>query len=149
MVKAGCAGRRVLLFYGDAAREISPCRREFSQILLTEGKRCAIIIKLMKQLGVAQLVARYLGVVEAVGSSPVTPTSRRVRKHAVYGLFSLPVNCACPLPVHYCPEDAFCPQLVFIKRIFLSLPSGSGGGVSFLEKSRTFAIASLARAFAS
>ena len=87
--------------------------------------------------------------VEAVGSSPVTPTSRKVRKHAVYGLFSLPVNCACPLPVHYCPEDAFCPQLVFIKRIFLSLPSGSGRGVSFLEKSRTFAIASLARAFAS
>ncbi len=26
-------------------------------------------------LGVAQLVARYLGVVEAVGSSPVTPTN--------------------------------------------------------------------------
>ena len=88
------------------------------------------------------MVARYLGVVEAVGSSPVTPTSRKVRKHAVYGLFSLPANCVCPLPVHYCPEDAFCPQLVLISRIFLSLPSGSGGGVSFLEKSRTFAIAS-------
>ena len=82
-------------------------------------------------------------------SSPVTPTSRKVRKHAVYGLFSLPENCGCPLPVHYCPEDAFCPQLVLISCIFFSLPSGSGGGVSFLEKSRTFAIASLARAFAS
>ena len=28
------------------------------------------------RLGVAQLVARYLGVVEAVGSSPVTQTSK-------------------------------------------------------------------------
>ena len=96
-----------------------------------------------------RLVARYLGVVEAVGSSPVTPTSRKVRKHAVYGLFSLPENSVCPLPVHYCPEDAFCPQPVLISCIFLSLPSGSGGGVSFLEKSRTFAIASLALALAS
>ena len=33
------------------------------------------------------MVARYLGVVEAVGSSPVTPTSIKVRKHEVYGLF--------------------------------------------------------------
>ncbi len=31
-------------------------------------------IKSIKDLGVAQLVARYLGVVEAVGSSPVTQT---------------------------------------------------------------------------
>ena len=30
-----------------------------------------------KRLGVAQLVARYLGVVEAVGSSPVTQTILR------------------------------------------------------------------------
>ena len=31
-------------------------------------------IQSIKDLGVAQLVARYLGVVEAVGSSPVTQT---------------------------------------------------------------------------
>ena len=31
-----------------------------------------------QHLGVAQLVARYLGVVEAVGSSPVTQTMRSV-----------------------------------------------------------------------
>ena len=37
---------------------------------------CAIIPLAEKKqhLGVAQLVARYLGVVEAVGSSPVTQT---------------------------------------------------------------------------
>ena len=40
-------------------------------------KRCGIII-FAKWLGVAQLVARYLGVVEAVGSSPVTQTSLNV-----------------------------------------------------------------------
>ena len=34
-----------------------------------------VIIKLLN-LGVAQMVARYLGVVEAVGSSPATQTSR-------------------------------------------------------------------------
>ena len=33
----------------------------------------------MKRLGVAQLVARYLGVVEAVGSSPVTQTENAFR----------------------------------------------------------------------
>ena len=36
-------------------------------------------------LGVAQLVARYLGVVEAAGSSPVTQT--KARKHSAFGLF--------------------------------------------------------------
>ena len=35
-------------------------------------------IQSIKDLGVAQLVARYLGVVEAVGSSPVTQTSLNV-----------------------------------------------------------------------
>ena len=50
------------------------------------GKYCG---KILRAIGVwRRLVARYLGVVEAVGSSPVTPTSRKVRKHAVYGLFS-------------------------------------------------------------
>ncbi len=40
---------------------------------LTGGKICGIIYYVVR--GVAQVVARYLGVVEAVGSSPVTPTS--------------------------------------------------------------------------
>ena len=35
-------------------------------------------IQSIKDLGVAQLVARYLGVVEAVGSSPVTQTMASV-----------------------------------------------------------------------
>ena len=33
-------------------------------------------------LGVAQMVARYLGVVEAVGSSPVTQTMRSIIKRS-------------------------------------------------------------------
>ena len=41
---------------------------------------CVILIKLLKNrtknLGVAQMVARYLGVVEAAGSNPVTQTNR-------------------------------------------------------------------------
>ncbi len=49
--------------------------------LLTNGKICGIIIafetRTVKYLGVAQLVARYLGVVEAAGSSPVTQTRNR------------------------------------------------------------------------
>ena len=40
-----------------------------------------------KRLGVAQLVARYLGVVEAVGSSPVTPTNEKAQKHRNIGGF--------------------------------------------------------------
>ena len=47
---------------------------------LTARRFCGIIIKLeigitIQYLGVAQLVARYLGVVEAAGSSPVTQTN--------------------------------------------------------------------------
>ncbi len=38
-------------------------------------------------LGVAQLVARYLGVVEAVGSSPVTQT-KKTRKQATFQIDS-------------------------------------------------------------
>ena len=46
---------------------------------LTAQRFCGILIKLeigitIQYLGVAQLVARYLGVVEAAGSSPVTQT---------------------------------------------------------------------------
>ncbi len=39
---------------------------------LTAERLCGIIYYVVR--GVAQVVARYLGVVEAVGSSPVTPT---------------------------------------------------------------------------
>ena len=51
---------------------------------LTAQRFCGIIIELeigitIQYLGVAQLVARYLGVVEAAGSSPVTQTKK---KHA-------------------------------------------------------------------
>ena len=39
-------------------------------------------------LGVAQLVARYLGVVEAAGSSPVTQTNKKSRVSGFSFLFS-------------------------------------------------------------
>lgn len=66
----------------------------FQKILkksLTDPGGCAIIIHgdftiPQKGLGVAQLVARYLGVVEAVGSSPVTQTICKQKK-TVFGLF--------------------------------------------------------------
>lgn len=50
---------------------------------LTAHRFCGIIIKLeigitIQYLGVAQLVARYLGVVEAAGSNPVTQTKSTV-----------------------------------------------------------------------
>ena len=41
---------------------------------LTKQNECAIIWTLQINLGVAQMVARYLGVVEAVGSNPATQT---------------------------------------------------------------------------
>mgnify|MGYP006966453895 CR=1 FL=1 len=52
---------------------------------LTAQRFCGILIKLeigitIQYLGVAQLVARYLGVVEAAGSSPVTQTISSVHK---------------------------------------------------------------------
>ena len=47
-------------------------RRNRSGNLLFNGA-CGILSN-VPYLGVAQLVARYLGVVEAVGSSPVTQT---------------------------------------------------------------------------
>ena len=52
---------------------------------LTAQRFCGIIIKLeigttIQYLGVAQLVARYLGVVEAAGSSPVTQTISSIHK---------------------------------------------------------------------
>ena len=43
---------------------------------LTIKGKCAIIYESAGHLGVAQLVARYLGVVEAAGSSPVTQTRK-------------------------------------------------------------------------
>ena len=42
--------------------------------VLTKAKQCAIISRSQDDLGVAQLVARYLGVVEAASSSLVTQT---------------------------------------------------------------------------
>ena len=51
------------------------------------GKYCG---KILRAIGVwRRLVARYLGVVEAVGSSPVTPTSRKVRKWRRYAVCGL------------------------------------------------------------
>lgn len=41
---------------------------------LTHAGKYAIILG-VTDLGVAQMVARYLGVVEVVGSNPVTPTN--------------------------------------------------------------------------
>ena len=41
---------------------------------MTKGNICDIISTAIGNLGVAQMVARYLGVVEAAGSNPVTQT---------------------------------------------------------------------------
>ena len=57
--------------------------------LLHFPKEYVIIIKLF--LGVAQLVARYLGVVEAAGSSPVTQT-KKVSNANVFEAFFVPVS---------------------------------------------------------
>ena len=52
-----------------------PVKMFFLKKALTRRLCCDIILKHAKvHLGVAQLVARYLGVVEAAGSSPVTQT---------------------------------------------------------------------------
>ncbi len=55
---------------------------------LTNAMRYGI---LKKDLGVAQVVARYLGVVEAVGSSPVTQTITTLifLMHLAWGRFFL------------------------------------------------------------
>ena len=58
---------------------------------LTAHRFCGIIIKLeigitIQYLGVAQLVARYLGVVEAAGSSPVTQTKKKHAKACFFGI---------------------------------------------------------------
>ena len=51
-------------------------RKRICQKSLHFVKSCDIIVKLF--LGVAQMVARYLGVVEAVGSNPATQTMASV-----------------------------------------------------------------------
>ena len=55
---------------------------------------CAIIVHVdetkRRYLGVAQLVARYLGVVEAASSSLVTQT--KSRKHSAFGIFCYILN---------------------------------------------------------
>ena len=56
---------KILQENGRAANRLSPLVQYLSLIHI---------------LGVAQLVARYLGVVEAVGSSPVTQTMRSIIK---------------------------------------------------------------------
>ncbi len=39
---------------------------------------------MLRYLGVAQMVARYLGVVEAAGSSPVTQTKQKSRSFGAF-----------------------------------------------------------------
>ena len=58
---------------------------------LTKKERCAIISRSQKSddLGVAQLVARYLGVVEAASSSLVTQTISSV--HNRFQLWTLDI----------------------------------------------------------
>ena len=56
---------------------------------LTIKGKCAIIYESSGHLGVAQLVARYLGVVEAAGSSPVTQTKKTLKTLSFQGLFSI------------------------------------------------------------
>ena len=57
---------------------------------MTKGERYAIISRSQKSddLGVAQLVARYLGVVEAASSSLVTQTSSEVHNEPPNFLYS-------------------------------------------------------------
>ena len=87
-----CINSRVLRFLYRFRVKKAPNKFARRKILaqkgkkvLTKPKRCAIITRSEKRtpknankkpayLGVAQLVARYLGVVEAAGSSPVTQT---------------------------------------------------------------------------
>ncbi len=47
---------------------------QFYEKDLTNRRDCDIISSAIRNLGVAQMVARYLGVVEAAGSNPVTQT---------------------------------------------------------------------------
>ena len=64
--------------------------KKISKILLTFSNQCDIIPKSAtagKNLGVAQLVARYLGVVEAARSSRVTQT-RKSRMSLAHSAFS-------------------------------------------------------------
>ena len=66
-------------------------KQKNSKILLTLCFRCAIIPKSAKaggiDLGVAQLVARYLGVVEAASSSLVTQTRKALKTLSFRGFF--------------------------------------------------------------
>ena len=56
---------------------------------LTFRKTCVIIVTLVSNLGVAQLVARYLGVVEAASSSLVTQTKTRVHNEPSFFFYFL------------------------------------------------------------
>ena len=75
---------------------------------------CAIIPLAEKKqhLGVAQLVARYLGVVEAVGSSPVTQTNIKAHRNWLSnGLF-----CYISAPLLYTAKRSFtCAAVIFLR----------------------------------
>ena len=56
---------------------------------LTNPIECAIMYELSRNLGVAQLVARYLGVVEAASSSLVTQTRKSIENSRFLCFFLL------------------------------------------------------------
>ena len=58
----------------EEGKKIFKKSKKDDENVLTKAKQCAIISGSQDDLGVAQLVARYLGVVEAASSSLVTQT---------------------------------------------------------------------------
>ena len=60
-------------FLGKGKKIFKKSKKDDENVL-TKAKQCAIISRSQDDLGVAQLVARYLGVVEAASSSLVTQT---------------------------------------------------------------------------
>ena len=80
---------------------------------MTKKYVCGIILTAIGNLGVAQMVARYLGVVEAAGSNPVTQTSASVLNanelrtlafslHKVNALYAMLILCRM-----YCSDKVF------------------------------------------
>ena len=118
-------------------------------------KRCDIIV-FAKWLGVAQLVARYLGVVEAVGSSPVTQTRKTPAEMQAFFFLLQPMNfrrlaldfslAGGPAPwvqVHplgppkcsseqYLSKWGTCSDLSFGENILRSMNKGPAAGGSFV-----------------
>ena len=62
-------------FLGKGKKIFKKSKKDDENVL-TKAKQCAIISRSQDDLGVAQLVARYLGVVEAASSSLVTQTRK-------------------------------------------------------------------------